>query len=76
MAAGPWSGCRSPCLVPGAGLGDHAFDVPALPSDVPALPSDAEPPIDARAALERLVEGELVELAPLLHPGLRLIATS
>ena len=53
----------------GASLGDHAFDVPALPSD-------AEPPIDARAALERLVEGELVELAPLLHPGLRLIAAS
>lgn len=47
-----------------ASIGDSAF---ALPFQPPAAPSD----FDASKAVAGFVEGELAELAPLLHPGLR-----
>lgn len=51
-----------------AGIGEHAFDPPG-----PA-PRAAEPVagFDPVAALERAAAGDLAELAPWLHPGLRL----
>jgi len=45
-------------------IGEHAFDVPFVP--VPPLD------FDAKAAVTALAEGDLGDLAPLLHPGLRL----
>ncbi|MEM7160010.1 MAG: hypothetical protein AAF799_44640 [Myxococcota bacterium] len=45
-------------------IGEHAFDLPFATS------GDAN--FDAEAALARLAEGDLSELAPLLHPGLRM----
>ncbi len=47
-----------------ASLGEHAFDLPAAPSEPAAL--------DAARALRELADGTLGELAPYLHPGLRL----
>ena len=52
-----------------ASLGDGAFALPFVP---PASP----PGFDAPASLRRFVEGELAELAPLLHPGLRPFAST
>ncbi len=53
-----------------ATFGEHAFDLPAPPDTTDPMP------FDARAALRRLVNGELGEVAPLLHPGLRLPTAS
>lgn len=48
-----------------ASIGDSAFALPFSP------PSSGPAGFDATASLARFVEGELAELAPLLHPGLR-----
>lgn len=51
-----------------ANIGEHAFEPPEHPrADVPAVEG-----FDAAAALQRAAEGDLAELAPWLHPGLRL----
>jgi hypothetical protein len=53
------------------GLGEHAFDPPRSArragTDAPSVPG-----LDPVAALQRAAEGDLGELAPWLHPGLRL----
>lgn len=48
-----------------ASIGDHAFDLPATP---PVDVADFDPV----QALHRLAKGDLAELSPYLHPGLRL----
>jgi hypothetical protein len=50
-----------------AGIGEHAFDPPG---PVPAMATMAG--LDPTAVLVRAAEGDLAELAPWLHPGLRL----
>jgi hypothetical protein len=45
-------------------IGARAFEVPFEPAPVPGF--------DAAGALRRLARGDLGELVPLLHPGLRL----
>lgn len=50
-----------------AGIGEHAFDPPG---SVPADGTMAG--LDPTAVLVRAAEGDLAELAPWLHPGLRL----
>lgn len=51
-----------------ANIGEHAFDPPGHPRvDVPAVVG-----FDPAAALQRAAEGDMAELAPWLHPGLRL----
>ena len=52
-----------------ANIGEHAFDPP--PS-AHTKPTTAVAGLDATAALRRAAEGDLAELAPWLHPGLRL----
>ncbi len=63
-----------------ANIGAHAFD-PPLPRTAAGGPSAASgaplapeglPGLDPATALERAAEGDLAELAPWLHPGLRL----
>lgn len=49
-----------------ASIGEHAFDLPFTPEG--AGPAG----FDAHQALGRLAEGDLAELSPYLHPGLRL----
>lgn len=51
-----------------AGIGEHAFDPPASAHAVAA----GVPGLDPLAVLRRAAEGDLTELAPWLHPGLRL----
>jgi hypothetical protein len=51
-----------------AGIGEHAFDPPT--SAHAAVEGVAG--LDAAAVLQRAAEGDLTELAPWLHPGLRL----
>lgn len=51
-----------------ANIGEHAFDPPgAVAAAAPAVVG-----FDPVKALERAAEGDLAELAPWLHPGLRL----
>jgi hypothetical protein len=54
-----------------ANIGEHAFEPPG-----PAGPASASslgfPGLDPAVALRRAAEGDLAELAPWLHPGLRL----
>lgn len=52
-----------------ASIGEHAFDPP---SSAHTKPAAAVAGLDAAAALRRAAEGDLAELAPWLHPGLRL----
>jgi hypothetical protein len=52
-----------------ASIGEHAFDPPGSARTKPAA---AVAGLDAPAALRRAAEGDLAELAPWLHPGLRL----
>lgn len=49
-----------------AGIGEHAFDLPFTP------PPGGPDGLDPAAALRRLADGDLSEVAPYLHPGLRL----
>lgn len=49
-----------------AGIGERAFALP------PGAPTGAPEGLDPAAALHRLAQGDLAELAPYLHPGLRL----
>ncbi|MCA9707846.1 MAG: hypothetical protein KDK70_18485 [Myxococcales bacterium] len=49
-----------------ASIGAHAFDLPA------AARRTTPPGFDAPTALQQLAHGELAELTPYLHPGLRL----
>ena len=51
-----------------AGIGEHAFDPPTSAHAAAA----GVPGLDAAAVLRRAAEGDLTELAPWLHPGLRL----
>lgn len=52
-----------------ASIGEHAFEVPF--ATTAATPAG----FDASDALRRLARGELAELSPYLHPGLRLPST-
>lgn len=49
-----------------AGIGEQAFELPFTP------PKDGVEGFDAVAALRRMAEGNVAEVAPYLHPGLRL----
>lgn len=49
-----------------ASIGEHAFDLPG------SVPRVAVPGFDPAAALQRLAKGDLADVAPYLHPGLRL----